>query len=148
MDRTRAAALAGDDDLLWRCLQETLRFQYINPGTWRRCAEQPQTIAAGTAREKKIPAGATLLVSVQSAMFDPRSIQRPKEFNASRRSEDYMLFGYGQHWCMGNYIARAQITQTFKALLRKNGLRRARGSAGRLQRVGGFPMHLMLEFDA
>jgi cytochrome P450 len=148
MERTRAAALAGDDDLLWRCLQEALRFQHVNPGTWRKCTDRAQTIAAGTAREKTIPAGATLLVSVQSAMFDPRCIERPKKFNPDRRSEDYLVFGYGQHWCIGAYIAMAQITQTFKALLKKKHLRRAKGAAGRLQRIGAYPMHLTLEFDA
>jgi cytochrome P450 len=147
MAPARAAAHAGDDNLLWRCLQEALRFQHINPGTWRKCAKQPHTIAAGTAREKTIPAGATLLVSVQSAMFDPRAIERPKEFNPNRRGEDYLVFGYGQHWCIGASIAMTQITQTFKVLLKKKGLRRAEGDAGRLQRIGAYPLHLMLKFD-
>jgi len=39
-DMTRAAALAGDDDLLWRCLRETLRFRNINPGPWRVSARE------------------------------------------------------------------------------------------------------------
>jgi hypothetical protein len=58
-----------------------------------------------------------------------------------------MLFGNGLHWCVGAFIAEAQITQTFKALLVKKGLRRAEGKAGQLQLLGPFPEHLTVEFE-
>ena len=58
-----------------------------------------------------------------------------------------MVFGYGQHWCLGAYIAIAQITQTFKALLLKPGLRRAPGDAGKLRTITVYPAHLTVEFD-
>jgi hypothetical protein len=44
-------------------------------------------------------------------------------------------------------IARAQITQTFKALLAHPGLDRAPGRAGRLGLWGLFPDHLYVVFD-
>ena len=58
-----------------------------------------------------------------------------------------LLFGYGLHWCTGAFIAAAQITQTFKALLVKPNLRPASRRAGRLQLLGPFPQHLTVEFD-
>ena len=58
-----------------------------------------------------------------------------------------MLFGHGLHWCVGAYIAAAQITQTFKVLLKRRGLRRAKGKAGTLQCYGLIPAHLLVEFD-
>jgi cytochrome P450 len=80
-------------------------------------------------------------------MFDGRSIAKPKQFDPQRAADDYLVFGYGLHWCLGACIAAAQITQTFKALLQKRGLRRAQGAAGKLQTITVFPAHLTVEFD-
>jgi len=143
---TREAALAGDDDRLRRCLLEAMRFKPINPGPFRLCSED-YVVAAGTPRAKTIRKGTRLLVSMQSAMFDERAVERPRYFDPARRAEDYMLFGYGQHWCIGAYIAQTQITQTFKALLRRKRLRPAAGKQGKMQRLSLFPAHLVMEFD-
>ena len=146
MAQTRAAALAGDDALLKRCLFEAMRFRPLNPGPFRICA-QDYTIAKGTSRAKTIKAGTKFLAGTQSAMFDERHVTAPYDFNPERPPADYMLFGYGLHWCIGASIAEAQITQTLKALLIKNNLRRAPGKAGQLQLLGPFPAHLEVEFD-
>ena len=145
MGHARDAALSNDDRRLWRCLQEALRFHFINPGAWRRC-DRDQVIAAGTPRETRVPAGSYLMASMQSAMFDPRSVRRPREFDPERPAEDYIIFGHGQHWCVGAYIAIEQITQTLKALLLKNGVRRA-ADGGTLQRYQIYPAHMMVEFE-
>jgi cytochrome P450 len=148
MARTRNAALADDDDLLWRCLRETLRFRNVNLGPFRMCGPTAgYTLAAGTRHAKHLATGTGLLASTQSAMFDRRRIANPTRFDPHRPAEDYLVFGYGQHWCLGAFIASAQLTQTFKALLRKPGLRRARGPAGRLKTITVFPAHLWVEFD-
>jgi cytochrome P450 len=145
--QTRQAALDGDDDLLWRCLRETLRFRHINWGPLRTCGPGGYTVAAGTRCPKRFAAGAKILASTQSAMFDSRRVVKPKSFDPNRAPADYLVFGYGQHWCVGAYIAIAQITQTFKVLLRKPGLRRAPGRAGKLQFITAYPAHLTVEFD-
>jgi len=145
MERTRAAALAGDDDLLWRCLREALRFRNINLGPWRICSKG-YSIAAGRFREVRIPRGAQVLASTQAAMFDPRRIERPHAFDPDRPDEDYLVFGVGQHWCVGAYIAIAQITQTFKPLLKKQALKRVEGRRGCMQRYNVFPLHLHVRY--
>ena len=147
MAQAQAAALAGDDELLRRCLFETLRFRHIHWGLTRICTRD-YTVAAGTLRAKTIRAGQYVLASTWSAMFDGRRVEHPKDFDAARRPADYMLFGHGLHWCVGAYIAQVQITQAFKVLLVKKGLRRARGNDGQLQLLGDFPQHLFLEFAA
>lgn len=147
MARARAAALADDDDLLRRCLFEAMRFKPINPGPFRVCRED-YTIGKGTAGATTIRAGTRMVVSTQSAMFDERKVQKPSEFNPDRTPADYMLFGHGLHWCIGAYIAGAQITQTFKPLLKRSGLRRSAADAGRMHRLSVFPVHLSVEFDA
>jgi cytochrome P450 len=145
MRRSRAAALAGDDELLKRCLFEVMRFKPLNPGPMRNCVADYK-IAAGTPRATRIRKGAKLLAATQSAMFDERRVTRPNDFNPNRPASNFMLFGYGLHWCVGIFIAEAQITQTLKALLLTKGLRRAPGRAGQLQLLGPFPEHLVVEF--
>ena len=146
MAPARAAAYAGDDQLLQRCLFEAMRFKPLNPGPFRRCAAD-YTIASGAWYARRIGRGANLLVSTQSAMFDERRVDNPRAFNPDRPASHYMLFGYGLHWCTGAFIATAQITQTLKALLLKENLRRADGPDGRLRLLGPFPEHLVVEFD-
>lgn len=144
--RARAAALAGDDELLSRCLFEAMRFMPLNFGPFRRCSRE-YTIPRQSTGATTIRKGTKVLVSTQSAMFDSRRIERPYEFDPQRPSSAYMLFGSGLHWCLGAFVADAQITQMFKALLVKNRLRRAPGKAGRLTRIGPFPAHLVVEYD-
>jgi cytochrome P450 len=138
------AARADDDARLWRCLYEALRFRPINLGPFRHCVAD-YTVAAGSSRAKRVPAGTRLLVSTQSAMFDERGVVEPKEFDPDRPSHESMVFGYGLHWCIGAFLAKAQITQTFKPLL-KRGIRRADGPDGRLRTIGLMPAHLTVEF--
>jgi cytochrome P450 len=141
------AALAGDDDLLKRCLFEALRFKPINPGPFRTCrADTGYTIAGGTARSAKIPKGAKVLASTFAAMSDPLRIREPRQFDPARPASDYLHFGHGMHWCVGAYIAQTHITQTFKALLRQKNVAPVH-KGGRLERRGTFPDHLYMQFD-
>jgi len=143
----KAAAMADDDATLTCCLFEAFRFKPLNPGPFRVCDEGFE-VAAGTPRATRIPKGTRLVAGTQSAMFDPRRIAHPKRFDPARAPSDYMLFGFGLHWCIGARLAEAQITQTFKPLLRRAGLRREAGAAGKLQRLGPFPAHLHVRYEA
>jgi cytochrome P450 len=145
MQRTRAAALAGDDDLLWRCLRETLRFRNINPGPWRVSARE-YVIERGGYDEVRVPQGGAVLASTQAAMFDARRVKHPNVFDPDRPDEDYLVFSVGQHWCLGAYIAIAQLTQTFKPLLLRGGLAAVEGSRGCMKRFGVFPLHLFTRY--
>lgn len=141
LKRSRNAARAGDDDLLWRCLREALRFRHINLGPWRLCPSG-YSLGAGGSRPIEIPAGNKVLAIIQTAMFDPQCIKRPHVFDPDRPDDNYMVFGVGQHWCLGAYIAAAQLTQTFKLLLRDGRLEAAAGKAGRMKRFSVYPLHL------
>jgi cytochrome P450 len=141
----REAAMAGDDDFLRHCLFEAMRFMPLNPGPFRRC-ERDHILAAGTPRAAKIRRGTYVLASTMSAMFDARQIDKPFEFNPQRPASDYMLFGYGMHWCAGVFIAQAQITQTLKALLRQPKLERASRKDGAPRYRDLFPDRLCVRF--
>ena len=145
---TREAAQAGDDELLKRCLFEVMRLQPLNPGPFRVCRKD-YVIANGTSRARQIKADTRVLACTQSAMLDPRFITNPNKFDPDRQPSDYsMVFGHGVHWCVGAFIAQAHLVGAFKSLLRKDGLRRAKGSAGQMQRIGPYPSHLIVEFQS
>ncbi len=119
MKAAQNAARADDDDRLWRCLRETMRFRNFNLGPFRMCGPGGYTLAAGTSRATHFAAGTGILASTQSAMFDRRRIAKPRHFDPKRAAEDYLMFGLRPALVSGASIAAAQITQTFKALLRK-----------------------------
>lgn len=146
---TRRAVENNDDVMLTRCLFETLRFLPINPGPYRVCHQTYEVKGGGWfgRGSRSIPAGARLLASTQSAMFDRRVVERPYRVDPARNRADYMLLGSGLHACVGIHLAEAQITQTLKALLKQRNLRRAEGSAGQLQRYGPFPSQMLVQFD-
>src|SRR5262249_23151455 len=131
---------------LKRCIFEAMRFKPIWLGPFRDCVEN-YTLACGTARAKRIRKGCKVLACTQSAMFDERRVEKPKAFDAGRALAQYLQFGFALHWCVGAFIAEAQITQTLKPLLRRAGLRRAARGAGRVKWLGPYPEHLWVEFE-
>lgn len=145
MAKVVEAVDAGDDVLLWRCLRETLRFRNINFGPLRRCAQD--TLLQAEGGEWKIRKGDKVLASTQSAMFDRRRIQHPHEFDSGRPEQDYLSFGVGQHWCLGAYIAQAQLTATFRELLKAYRLRPLRGREGAMKRFRVFPLHMRVALE-
>ncbi|KXU95313.1 hypothetical protein CR51_25280 [Caballeronia megalochromosomata] len=142
---TRAAALEGDEALLGQCLFEALRYMPINCGPFRLC-EKDYVVAANYWRRKRIREGTFVLACTMSAMFDCSRVQQPFVFTPGRPSVDRLQFGLGLHWCVGAFIAQAQLVQTFKPLVIQHGLGRARGSAGHLRRwpKSIFPQHLVV----
>ena len=141
----RAAAMAGDMDLVRNYVYEAVRFNPHHPLQVRFCKHETE-IAAGTPRARKIPAGASVFVVTLSAMFDPEVFIDPKVFHADREVE-YLHFGYGMHRCFGRAINGVQIPELVATLVQLPNLRRAPGREGRIAYDGPFPDRLILEFD-
>jgi cytochrome P450 len=140
-----AAAKAGDEALLGAYLFEALRFFPINPVIFRR-ATRDTAIAASSWRACKVKKGNMVLASNLSAMFDPLKIDDPESFRVDRPWGDYILWGYGLHACFGAYINKAVIPAMLLPVLARDGLRRAVGAPGQIQRGDTpFPQHFTLE---
>lgn len=77
----------------------------------------------------------------------PDGFPEPGRFRVDRDVRSYLHFGWGMHQCFGLGINLAVIPEITAALLRLPRLRRAPGSAGRVQLDGPFPDRLVLEFD-
>ncbi|RYY31835.1 MAG: cytochrome P450, partial [Sphingomonadales bacterium] len=142
----QAAARADDDDLLWRYVQEAMRFDPLAPGLPRNVLTD-WTLAKGTRRERRIPAGSTVMAAFASAMKDPRRVADPNRFDPDRPASDYIHFGYDLHQCFGIHINRATLHRMLKPLLKRANLRRAQGRRGRLHKNGPFAASLTVTFD-
>ncbi|MEA2204137.1 MAG: hypothetical protein QOE77_913 [Blastocatellia bacterium] len=141
----RDAAIAGDMEAVRRHAYEAVRFNPHNTFVVRFCPNGA-VVAAETKRQKRIPAGANVIVGTLSAMFDPEKFPAPDEFRGDREVE-YLHFGFGLHRCFGYAINGVVIPEILAALLRLPNLRRAAGSAGTVVFDGPFPERFILEFD-
>lgn len=141
----RAAAIAGEMELVRHYAYEAVRFNPHHPLQVRFCGHETE-IATGTSRARKIPAGSSVFVATLSAMFDPEVFIEPGVFRADREVE-YLHFGFGMHRCFGRAINGVQIPELLATLVRLPNLHRAPGSAGRIAYDGPFPASLILEFD-
>lgn len=148
LESAKQKARSGDEDGLAAILWEAMRLNPpLFPGQWRYCGDGG-FVAQGTWRERRVPENSVVIVSTLSGLRDGRVFPQPGEFDVRRPHWPELMFGSGSHKCLGRYVAMAQITQVFMKLLALPNLRPARGRAGRVRRVGPFPVQLDMVFDA
>jgi cholest-4-en-3-one 26-monooxygenase len=63
--------------------------------------------------------GQKLLLLYPSANRDERVFDRPDEFDITRSPNDHMAFGFGAHFCLGNRLARVELSVMFDRLLER-----------------------------
>ena len=74
--------------------------------------------------EVLIPAGTEIALVLGSANRDERRFDQPDRFDVARPNKAHASFGYGVHFCVGNYVARQLIQVCVEELLgRLPGLR-------------------------
>jgi cytochrome P450 family 142 subfamily A polypeptide 1 len=61
--------------------------------------------------------GEKLLLLYPSANRDERVFEDPERFDITRTPNDHMAFGFGSHFCLGNRLARMELTVMFDQLL-------------------------------
>ena len=143
----KAAARAGDDNLLGQYVWEALRFNPISSGILRYC-EEDYTIARGTDRETLIQKGTLVFAATLSAMFDEHEIPEPETFRPDRPDYHYFHFGYGHHLCLGHDAGYVMIPEVIKQLLLRKNLRRSTHGDGKIDYKGGpFPEAFWVDYD-
>src|ERR1700722_11035386 len=60
-----------------------------------------------------------LLLLYPSANRDEWVFDRPEEFDITRSPNDHMAFGFGSHFCLGNRLARMELSVMFDRLLER-----------------------------
>jgi cytochrome P450 len=142
----RQAAEAGDSKAMTGYVFEALRFSPVFPLLSRFSPARTELIDR-VGRSHIIPAGAAILVGAIAGMCDPSVFDRPTEFDPTRPSQNYLVFGSGTHACFGRHIAATEMPEMLIALFRLRGLRRAPGPLGKLGYAGPAIVRLLLDFQ-
>jgi cytochrome P450 len=67
-------------------------------------------------RGKTIAEGDRVLWVIASANRDPEAFDEPNRFDITRDPNRHLSFGAGMHYCLGQYLARVEGQEVFKAL--------------------------------
>ena len=105
------AKLAADRSLLPGAVEEMLR--WVTPiKNMARQMTRDVEFAGETLRK-----GQKLLLLYPSGNRDETVFDNPEEFDITRSPNDHMAFGFGSHFCLGNRLARMELTVMFDRLL-------------------------------
>lgn len=104
--------LRANPDLLNNFIEESLRFDSPVAGLWRR-ATCPAEVAG-----VEIPEDSAVMARYAAANRDHAKFENPNEFDIERpNADEHIAFGWGNHLCVGMWLARAELRAAFAALL-------------------------------
>ncbi|OBB86595.1 MULTISPECIES: cytochrome P450 [Mycobacterium] len=105
--------VVADPGLVHPFVEETLRWMPTDPafGRFARC----DTTLGGV----RIPKGAVVHACFAAANRDPLRWDRPDEFLPDRPIQPNLGFGRGTHVCLGQHVARAEISAAITALTQR-----------------------------
>ena len=90
-------------------VDELLRYDAPVQVAWRTCMEETEI------NGYVFPAGSRLILCLGSANRDEVEFENPDELNFHRRNH-HVAFGSGIHYCMGDWLAKAEATIVFREL--------------------------------
>jgi cytochrome P450 len=139
------AAVAADRSLVPQAIDEALRWEGPVASSWRHVARD--VVLDGV----EIPKGAILNIVLASANRDPEKYPDPDRFDIFReRGVRNLAFASGPHVCIGQHLARVEMTRALNAILDRLPNLRLDPSKpppdirGHILRV---PEHLFVTFD-
>jgi cytochrome P450 len=106
--------LLEDRSLLPSAIDEMLRFESPAPMPLPRVAIEDIEIGG-----QLIKAGDTIVVLLAAANRDPKAFTQPEVFDIRRTNNDFISFGFGAHYCLGQQLARLESSVLFNALLER-----------------------------
>ena len=106
--------LSADPSLIDAAVEELLR--YVSPVQFspRRVAREDVEIGG-----VKIAKGDGLFMLLGSANRDERMFECPDKVDPHRDASRHLAFGYGIHQCLGQMLARIELTIMYEAILRR-----------------------------
>lgn len=107
------AKLRANPALLPLAVEEILRWTTPVKHFCRTAVED--CIVAG----KQVKAGDLLLLSYPSGSFDETIYDDPFTFRIDRKPNRHLAFGTGPHVCLGQYLARFELSSFFRELLKR-----------------------------
>jgi cytochrome P450 len=108
------AAVRADRSLIPNAIEEALRFD--GPVLMQDRMANEDTVLAGV----HIPAGSIVQVMAGAANRDPRVFSDPDRYDVRRPNANrHFAFSQGPHICIGQHLARIEMTRALTALLDK-----------------------------
>ncbi|MCL2585770.1 MAG: cytochrome P450 [Streptosporangiales bacterium] len=117
------ARLREDPGLIPRAVEELLRYVVLEEsGTdWMSRLTREEVCLGGVT----IPAGEAVIPAFNYANRDPAEFEDPDRLDVGREPRTHLAFGAGPHHCVGAQLARIELQEAFRGLLRLPGLRLA-----------------------
>jgi cytochrome P450 len=94
-------------------IEEVLRYDSPVQMLFRHTTTEVEL--AGT----RIPEGALVLSLLGSANRDPRKFKNAESFDLDRNPKEIISFGYGPHYCLGQYLSRMEAKIAIQLLLER-----------------------------
>ncbi|MGW7386852.1 cytochrome P450 [Streptomyces sp. NPDC054794] len=108
------AAIVADPELTPGAVDELLRFFSVVEIGMARVALEDVEVGGVL-----IKAGEGVIASNVAGNRDPGIFPRPHEFDITRDARRHLAQGYGSHQCLGQNLARAELTIVFDTLFRR-----------------------------
>src|ERR1700742_1845903 len=105
--------LINDLDLLANAVEEMLRWTAPVKNMARTITSD--TEFHGTALHE----GEKIILLFESANFDEKVFEDPETFNIDRHPNNHLAFGFGTHFCLGNQLARLELSIMQTKLLQR-----------------------------
>jgi cytochrome P450 len=108
-------AIRADPNKTGLLIEEVLRYDSPVQMLFRHTTQD--TILAGT----RIPEGALVMPLLGSANRDPSKYRDADKLDLDRNPKEIMSFGYGPHFCLGQYLSRMEARTAINLLLQRFG---------------------------
>ena len=106
IDRIRA-----DRNLIPKLIDETVRYE---PVATFKVRETSKDVEIGGVQ---IPKGSFVQCMVVSANRDEEAFENPDVFDIDRKTKPSFGFGFGPHMCIGQFVAKLELTCAINAIL-------------------------------
>jgi cytochrome P450 family 142 subfamily A polypeptide 1 len=100
-------------DLLPNAIEEMLRWT-------APVKNMARTITADTEfHGAELTQGEKMILLFESANFDEKVFDEPERFDITRYPNNHLAFGFGTHFCLGNQLARLELSLMQERLLKR-----------------------------
>jgi cytochrome P450 family 142 subfamily A polypeptide 1 len=111
--RDQWEALVADASGLPAAIEEMLR--WTSP-----VKNMCRTLTADTTfHGTELLSGEKIMLMFESANFDEAQFGDPEDFRIDRNPNSHMAFGFGSHFCLGNQLARLELSMMTKRVLER-----------------------------
>jgi cytochrome P450 len=110
------ARLTADPNAIAPAVEELMRFAQLGAGMTNVPRVTTEEVELGGVT---LPAGAAVLPAFIAANRDPAVFEAPDRLDLSRAENPHLGFGAGVHHCLGAQLARMELQEALRGLLRR-----------------------------